>query len=53
MYRLSVPVCGEGGVVYDLDIESKITLAGNALIKIYVINYCYKLLEILLHITKM
>ena len=41
MYRLSVPVCGEwgGGVVYDLNIESKINLAGNAIIKIYVIDY--------------
>ena len=31
LYRLSVPVCGEwGGSVYDLNIESKINLAGNA-----------------------
>ena len=38
-YRLSVPVCGEwGGGIYDLNIESKINLAGNAII-IYVIDY--------------
>ena len=29
----------EVGVVYDLNIESKIDLAGNAIIKIYVIDY--------------
>ena len=28
-----------GGVVYDLNIESKINLEGNAIIKIYVIDY--------------
>ena len=39
MYRLSVPLCREGGVVYDLKIESKINLAGKAILKIYVINY--------------
>ena len=39
MYRLSVPVCREWGVVYDLNRESKIDLAGNAIIKIYVIDY--------------
>ena len=42
MYRLSVSVCGEWGGVYDLNIESKINLAGNAIRKIYVIdNYKY------------
>ena len=30
---------GVGGDVYDLNIESKINLAGNAIIKIYVIDY--------------
>ena len=39
MYLLSVPVCGDGGVVYDLNIENKINLAGNAISKIYVIDY--------------
>ena len=39
MYRLSVPVYGEQGDVYDLYIESKINLAGNVIIKIYVIDY--------------
>ena len=29
----------EVGVIYDLNIESKIDLAGNAIIKIYVIDY--------------
>ena len=28
---LGVPVCGEWGVVYDLNIESKINLAGKAI----------------------
>ena len=37
---LAVPVCRDwGGDVYDLNIESKINLAGNAIIKIYVIDY--------------
>ena len=40
---------GSGGGVYDLNIESKINLAGNAKIKIYVID----LLEILVNVTKM
>ena len=40
MYRLSVPVCGEWReVVYDLNIESKINIAGNAKIKICVCHY--------------
>ena len=37
------------GVVYDINIESKINLAGNAIIK----NICYRLLEVLVHVTKM
>ena len=36
-----------GGGGYGLNIESKIYLASNAIIKI-----CYKLLEILVHVTK-
>ena len=41
MDRLSVPVCGEWGGVcdYDLNIESNINLAGDAIIKIYIIDY--------------
>ena len=42
MYCLSVPVCGEWGDVYDLNIESKINLAGNAILKIYVLDYLKK-----------
>ena len=40
-YCLSVPVCGEwgGGCDYDLNIESNINLAGDAIIKIYIIDY--------------
>ena len=49
MYRLSVIVCGEWGVVYDLNIESKINFAGHAIIK----NICYRLLEISVHVTKL
>ena len=30
---------GSGGVVYDLNIESKINLPGNSMIKMYVIDY--------------
>ena len=48
MYRLSVPVCRECGLVYDLNIECKIALSGNAIIK----NICYRLFEIVLHVTK-
>ena len=37
---ISTSMQGVGwGVVYDLKIESKINLAGNAILKIYVIDY--------------
>ena len=48
MYRLSVPVCRECGLVYDRNIECKIALSGNAIIK----HICYRLFEIVLHVTK-
>ena len=47
MYRLSVPVCGEWGVVYDLNIEIKINIAGIAIIK----TKCYRSSEILVHVA--
>ena len=47
---ISTSMRGVGaGVVYDLNIESKINLAGNANNK----NMFYRLLEILVHVTKM